>query len=786
MKYEDKTKEQLINELVEMQRRVTELEASEIERKRAKEEIEKLAKFPSENPQPVLRVAKDGTILYANKASLPLLNTWRCQIGQILPEYWRKFILDVFSSDSSKDIEVECEHRTFSLVFAPVVDADYVNLYGLDITKRKQAEEKIFRLASIVESSDDAIIGKTLDGIILSWNKGAKGIYGYAAEEVKGQPISILIPPGHPDEIPQILERVKRGEGIERYETVRIKKDGKQISVSLTISPIKDTAGKITGVSTIARDITKRKQAEEKIKHLNDALRAIRNVNQLITRERDRERLLQGACESLIETRGYRNAWIVMLDESGRVVRIAEAGLGKDFLPMVERLKRGELTNCGQKALGQPGVHAIEDPSSACTDCPLSSMYHGRGAMTYRLEHAGRVFGLLSVSIPRALVADQEEQSLFKEVAGDIALALHNIELEEGHKKAQKELEKSAIYLDAMGDALFVLDAQGNIIKSNKTASEWWGYSPEEFLKMTGEQLFVEGKREKCRVEMEEAVRTGTPRIYETIALTKDGKEIPVRNSGTVMKDAEGKLMGFINVLRDITERKKMQERLVHAEKLAVLGQLAGGVGHELRNPLGAIRNTAYFLNMVLEKPEPDVKETLEILERQVGTCERIISSLLDFARPKPPAWRKVDINQAVQEALSDTPVPENVEVVSQPGEALPTILADPDQLAQVFKNLILNSIQAMPEGGQLVVKSEVESPKWMAVSITDTGVGISEDYLERLFEPLFTTKAKGIGLGLAVTKTLVEGHGGTIEVESKLGKGSTFTVRLPIGGEEK
>jgi signal transduction histidine kinase len=228
-------------------------------------------------------------------------------------------------------------------------------------------------------------------------------------------------------------------------------------------------------------------------------------------------------------------------------------------------------------------------------------------------------------------------------------------------------------------------------------------------------------------------------------------------------------------------ELRDAQEQLICKEKLAVLGQLAGGVGHELRNPLAAIKNGAYFLNMVLEEPDAKVKETLEILQKEVATSERIIGNLLDFARAKPPTRRKVDIKYIVQEALSRTAVPENVEVESQLDGRLPTMLTDPDQLGQVFGNIILNAVQAMPEGGRLVVKSQVPSPEWVAVSFTDTGMGIPEENLGKLFEPLFTTKAKGTGLGLAVTKTLVEGHGGTIEVESEVGKGSTFTVRLPI-----
>ena len=237
---------------------------------------------------------------------------------------------------------------------------------------------------------------------------------------------------------------------------------------------------------------------------------------------------------------------------------------------------------------------------------------------------------------------------------------------------------------------------------------------------------------------------------------------------------------------RLVIELREAQEQLIRREKLAVLGQLAGGVGHELRNPLGAIKNAAYFLNMAIEEPEPEVKETLEILEKEVATSERIISSLLGFARPKPPTLRKVNVNDIVQVALSRAAVPENVEVVDQLGKALPVVLADPDQLSPVFDNLILNAVQAMPEGGKLTITSESPEPEWVTISVTDTGIGIPEEDLEKLFEPLFTTKAKGIGLGLSVTKALVDGHGGTIEVKSKEGEGSTFTVRLPIGGGEE
>ena len=434
--------------------------------------------------------------------------------------------------------------------------------------------------------------------------------------------------------------------------------------------------------------IIERKQEEAELQHLTQVLGAIRNVNQLIIREKDRDKLLKGVCDNLVETRGYSNAWITLLDESGKLVTHAESGLGKDFLSMVERLERGQLSTCMQRALKQSEPVVTEDPGSTCTDCPLSANSAGRSAAIARLEYEGKVYGLLSVSVSRETATDVEELGLFHEVATDIAFAVHNIELEEQRKGS------------------------------------------EETLKEYSERL-----------------------------------EVMVEERTKELNDA--------------------QEELVRKEKLASLGQLAGGVGHDLRNPLGAIKNAAYFLNMVLEAPEPEVKETLEILEKEVGTTERIISSLLEFGPAKAPTQRKMSVNEILQETLSRITVPENVEVVQELDQTLPKILADPNQLGQVFGNVILNGIQAMTEGGQLTIKSEALALGRVSVSITYTGVGIPEEQLEKLFEPLYTTKAKGIGLGLAIVKTLVEGHGGTIEVDSDPGKGSTFTVKLPTGIEE-
>ncbi len=367
--------------------------------------------------------------------------------------------------------------------------------------------------------------------------------------------------------------------------------------------------------------------------------------------------------------------------------------------------------------------------------------------------------------------------------------------------------------INNLPDLIYAKDTESRFIMGNVAVARVMGAkTPDELLGKTDLDFYPEELATGYRADEQKVIQTGQPLANreEPLADQDTGKQGWLSSTKVPLRDNSGNVVGLVGIGRDITDRKQAeetlkqysekleqmveertaelreaQEELIRKEKLAVLGQLAGGVGHELRNPLGAIKNAAYFLRMVLEQPEPEVEETVDILEKEVATCERIISSLLGFARRKPPTRRKVDANDSVREALSRIKAPENIEVVSEL-QSLPPILADPDQLSQVFGNIILNAVQAMPEGGRLVLRSEVPSPGQVALSFTDTGVGIPKENLRKLFEPLFTAKAKGIGLGLAVTKTLVEGHGGTIEVSSEIGNGSTFTVTLPTGKEEE
>jgi signal transduction histidine kinase len=231
-------------------------------------------------------------------------------------------------------------------------------------------------------------------------------------------------------------------------------------------------------------------------------------------------------------------------------------------------------------------------------------------------------------------------------------------------------------------------------------------------------------------------------------------------------------------------ELRATQEQLVRQEKLAVLGQLAGGVGHELRNPLAVIKSAIYYLKLVQPDANMEVKEYLDRIEKEIRTSEKIITDLLDFARNSSGERESVSVPELVRLTLERFPVPQPISTVLELPADLPKVYVDPRQMEQVLGNLIVNACQAMGEGGKLTISAKRQK-ELVAIAVIDTGAGITPENMQKLFEPLFTTKPKGIGLGLAVSRKLAEANEGRIEVQSELGKGSTFTLYVPVHRDE-
>ncbi len=319
-------------------------------------------------------------------------------------------------------------------------------------------------------------------------------------------------------------------------------------------------------IKELEKSEAERQQAEERIKHLNRVLRAIRKVNQLIIREINRDALIQKTCKILIETRGYYNAWIVLLDEKGKYLASSRTGFGKDFAPMKKLLEQEKWTECGKRALKQKELIITEDPKKECPDCPLSSAYAGRGAYTVCLVHHDRIYGLLSVSIPIEFAQNQEEQLLFREIASDISFALHNIRVVQDQKKAEKMLQQNEDELNAIfngaNDGIVLLDKTGKILRINKYIVEIGGYTEEEILgkRFSALKMFPKKSMSKMITVFGKLIK-GQEISYEVEAKTKKGEKKIIEVHNSFVKK-EGKVKGVIAILRDITKRKKSEEEL--------------------------------------------------------------------------------------------------------------------------------------------------------------------------------------------------------------------------------
>jgi signal transduction histidine kinase len=225
------------------------------------------------------------------------------------------------------------------------------------------------------------------------------------------------------------------------------------------------------------------------------------------------------------------------------------------------------------------------------------------------------------------------------------------------------------------------------------------------------------------------------------------------------------------------------QEQLVRKERLAVLGQLAGGMAHELRNPLGVIRNNVYYLRTTADELDAKEEQCLSEIDAEVTTADRIVSELLDYSREPKRHAQLFPLGAAVAKVLHTTAIPNSVEIEGPVQNDDVYVRADQGQVERILANIILNAVQAMPDGGALSVRCDASGDA-AVVTVADTGIGIDEENLPKIFEPLYTGKAKGIGLGLAISRRYAQLNDGKLEAESELGKGSTFRLTLPLASD--
>jgi len=275
----------------------------------------------------------------------------------------------------------------------------------------------------------------------------------------------------------------------------------------------------------------------------------------------------------------------------------------------------------------------------------------------------------------------------------------------------------------------------------------------------------------------------GTKQAYEVEILTKTGEPRNALVSVSPLRDNGGQIVGVLGIARDITEKKRLEQQVLNAEKLASIGKLAAGVAHEINNPLGGILNCLYNLrkkSVSLER----ATEYLASMEEGLRRVQKIVRQLLDFSQQHDPELAPTEVNAVVERVLTLTNYAfegTRVRLRRELGNELPPLMADQHMLEQVLMNLILNAVQAIRGEGVVTVRSGHDGP-WCTIEVEDTGCGISPDVLPKIFDPFFTTKGQGegTGLGLSVSLGIVERHGGEIAVKSQVGRGTTFIVRLP------
>src|SRR5438876_1328134 len=347
-------------------------------------------------------------------------------------------------------------------------------------------------------------------------------------------------------------------------------------------------------------------------------------------------------------------------------------------------------------------------------------------------------------------------------------------------------LEQEASYRRAIDGApaciLFVDAAAGTLFDINHVAERMLGYGREELRGRPFQDLHPPGERPRASALWRSALERGHASRDDLHLLTRRGELVPVFANAGYIEYGPRRWVQLICV--DISDRKRLESQLIQSEKMAAIGQLAAGIAHELRNPLAIVMNALYDLHQIVDGRNAEVAEDLRIAEEEIGRAQAIIKNLLEFSRESGAELTRLDVNdllartlQLMQKYLQDN----GVRVTTELGP-IPPCLANQNAMRQIALNLITNAVQAMPEGGELRLRTAAVGPNLIRIEVRDTGVGIPAEHLQDIFNPFYTTKApgQGTGLGLSVVHSILRRYQGEIRVASAVGVGTTFTIDLP------
>jgi PAS domain S-box-containing protein len=775
------------------------------ERKKIEEEIRNLAKFPSENPNPVLRIDRNGYFLYCNNAARQRLKSSKCNIGEVVPKRWHKFVDAAFTSGKRQEFEEQIAGRTFVFAMSPV--NDYINVYGLDITKRKKAEEELRkserRYRSFIEVTGELGWTTNAEGEILEDMPSWRNFTGQTYQEIKGSGWSNAL---HPDDLENALRlwrkaiqeknkyeieyRIRRHDGVYRYFMAR------GVPVFGEDASLREWVGTCI-------DITERKEAEDKLQEQSVAIASAPDAiystnNQFVIRSWNK------AAESIF-------GW-----------------------------KTEEVTGKATTSIFNIKYPTLNGVSREQASKKLMDTGYWKGEVIYHKKNGSPIPVAVSIS----LVKDKNDN-----VSGTVAV-VHDISKRKRREKvmrrslevASNKAEELAKLMDIIPAAVWISrDSQCANIIGNQAANSLYESSSGENvsaglatgISQDNSRRFFKDDRELKPEELPmqvAAAKNVEVRDSELDVVLPGGKTMTMLGNAKPLLNNEGKVRGCVAAFIDITERKKdlealrmsewiarnrteeleklqvelekkaaevqkyatqMQElaeeralKLKDAERLAAIGATAGMVGHDIRNPLQSIDGELYLITSEASSlPEcemkENIKESVSNIREGVAYINKIVQDLQDYSKPLMPNLQKTNFEEICKTLLSGDSFPENINTKYVVEDEAKEFVTDPTLLQRILSNLINNAVQAMPNGGALEIQARRESGE-VVITVKDTGVGISEEYKDKLFTPLFTTKAKGQGFGLAVVKRMTEVLGGAVTFESKTGKGTKFVVRFP------
>ncbi|MBD3346711.1 MAG: PAS domain S-box protein [Chitinivibrionales bacterium] len=633
-----------------------------------------------------------------------------------------------------------------------------------EIVRRHAVEQQLtqstLKYKGIFETAPNLITSVDEQGIIVECNSCVEKVLGYHREEIIGASMEKIIHPDfHQKARASLAEIRSKGSSYDK-EYRMVKKDGALIDVTINSRGLKAPDGRFTRTICVIEDITERKRAEADKEEQRNFLKTIIDMSPFAMWVADRQGTVIKTNRTLRET-------INLSDD---------AIIGKYNVLGDENLKAG-------------GVMPL-----------VKDVFHkhipARFTIPWKVEQAGDV----DFSGGRNMYIDVSMYPILDMEGGLRNVVCQWIDISE-QKQAQLDLiaerERLAVTLRSIGDGVITTDTHGRVVLMNREAETLTGWSLEEAQgRLLGEVFIIvnEISRETCENPVDKVLSSGEviELANHTLLIARDGAERVIADSGAPIKDNEGSIIGVVLVFRDTTEKQRMQDAMQRAARLESLGILAGGIAHDFNNLLGGIYG---FMDMAGdESSEPEVREYIQRSMATIDRARSLTSQLLTFSRGGTPVKKVAHLFPFVKEtakfALSGSTVSPVFDIQSD----LWSCDFDQNQLGQVIDNLVINAQQAMPLGGEIRISAAnvtVKAAKhqtlpaggYVKLSIEDQGIGIPHDLQDKIFDPFFSTKTKGHGLGLATCFSIIDRHGGSIDVDSAPGEGSVFHVYLPAAG---